>query len=151
MAASPLLTLSPGSLFTVPICHHPSVALAAAHLRTVTGRVAFSLAGLRWRWPLGMHRVAPKAEVGAVVSVVERLARGWSFLSPRKPSDKPATWSMLPFSFLSSLPLSFDSCLLTCVAYFPLSLSSLSPSSRCFSNQSQFNLTFYLLILTPST
>jgi len=91
--------LSPASLFSVPICYGPSVALAAAHLRKVSVCVAASLAGLWWRGPLGRHRGGPQSQGGswgAVVSGVERLARGLPFLSLGKPSDKPAMWSLLP-------------------------------------------------------
>lgn len=91
--------LSPGSLFGVPVCRHPCVALAAACLPTVNGHVAASPAGLTGRGLLGRHRGSPQGQGGswgAVVSGVGSLARGWPSLSPRKPSDKPATWSLLP-------------------------------------------------------
>lgn len=91
--------LSPGSLFSVPVCCHPCVALAAACLPTVNGHVAASPAGLAERGLLGRHRGSPQGQGGswgAAVSGVGSLARGWPSLSPRKPSDKPATWSLLP-------------------------------------------------------
>lgn len=43
----------------------------------------------------GGTTVAPKVEVGAVVGGVGRPGRGWPFLSPKKPSDKLAMWSLV--------------------------------------------------------